>query len=108
MEEFALTVKFNNKPDCKPSDYIGLFDEWRAKYSVDIHNVYYEPDKQDVCHAHGLISLPRGFYRKKLSTIGVYYYIEKLHNRAGWLQYASKSQKISAIVVNKSPGEALI
>lgn len=100
MEKFAFTLKFTNKPDCKPSDYRTLvIDKW-ALMGIVFEEYTFEADKKGVCHVHGILKLKRHFYRKNLKAEGLHYKLVPLYREDGWLQYIRKDQRLVLSNVN--------
>lgn len=87
---YAFTAKYNSKEKATYEQYNLLFDKW-AKCG-QIQKQIYEKDKCGRLHAHGIISLPKGFFRKKLSDIGLHYKLEEIYNIEGWNRYIMKEQ----------------
>lgn len=93
MEEFAITLKFNQKPDCVPSDYLSVLEEWKDSYGIVIHENAFEPDNKGICHMHGIIAIPKGFYRKRMQRYGLHVMIRPIKDRQGWIRYMYKSYR---------------
>lgn len=93
-KDWALTIKYHDKPDAKPSDYMSIFKVWRDCYGVDVYDYVFEPDSKGVCHAHGIISISKKFYRKRLKIKGVHVFIRELTDRAGWIAYMNKTKRL--------------
>lgn len=87
---YAFTAKYNSKEKATYEQYNLLFDKW-SKFG-QIQKQIYEKDKCGRLHAHGIISLPSGFFRKKLSDIGLHYKLEEIYNLEGWNRYIMKEQ----------------
>lgn len=51
---------------------------------------YLELDSQKVEHYHGILYIPKGFYRKKLMMKGYHLKLEELFDRKGWMKYITK------------------
>lgn len=87
---YAFTAKYNNKEKATYEQYNLLFDKW-AKCG-QIQKQIYEKDSIGRLHAHGIISLPPNFFRKKLSDAGLHYKLEEIYNFEGWNKYIMKEQ----------------
>jgi len=89
--EWAFTVKFLGKDNVSklPSDYDYIFNDW-AKY--DCHKVlaYCEQDKMGAPHWHGIVTIPKNLYRKKLEKQGVHLKLCPITDREGWIKYCRK------------------
>lgn len=108
MEDYAFTIKFNTleKKNCTPSDYRQVFVRWLLtdeRVKIDTH--VYEQDSKGVCHSHGIISLPKGYYRKQLMEKGLHLKLEKIVDRAGWLAYIRKHQKAQPMFPVRAVGK---
>lgn len=85
---FGFTVK-DNRQDV--TDYDSFMD--RAKrMECDIQEYYPEKDSKGRLHLHGIISIPKGFYRKKLMMSGLHLKLEEIYDIDGWRRYCKKSQ----------------
>lgn len=93
MEDYAFTVKVLGNENLKavPSDYEKVWSHWE-KSGCQIKFKNAEDDSRGVLHYHGILSIPTGFYRKKLSVPGVHNKFEHLYDRKGWLRYCVKNQ----------------
>lgn len=50
-----------------------------------------------VPHYHGIIEIPKGFYRKKLMIRGMHLRLEELYNKKGWMKYINKTHDIKEL-----------
>jgi len=105
-QDFAITLRWNNKPDCVPSDYLVLKGKWYQEFDVVLHTYFFEPtpDKYKVCHMHGIVTLPLKFYRKKLMQYGLHIKIVPIFALPGWLAYCKKNQRSKCARLYKKPG----
>lgn len=98
MEDWAFTIKFQSKPDCKPSDYYDVVYKVWEGLGCRIVSQVFETDSKGVCHAHGIVSIPKSFYRKRMKIEGVHVFIRELTDRAGWIAYMNKTKRLKPIV----------
>lgn len=109
MEDYAFTVKFNtlDKKGCVPSDYDQVFLRWLASDDrVKIDTKIFEQDSKGVCHSHGIVSIPRGYYRKSMMEPGLHLKLDKITDRQGWLAYIRKAQKSKPLFPIRAVGKA--
>jgi hypothetical protein len=88
---YAFTVRYNNKEKATYEQYGKLFDKWRAQ-GITITKEIYETCKNGVLHSHGILNMPKNFYRKKLTEKGLHYKLEEIYNIEGWNTYIMKNQ----------------
>lgn len=95
LEEFAFTVKQLGRQNAMavPSTYEPIFDKWST---MGCHVVLkqFETDPRGVCHFHGILSMPTGLYRKRLTMTGFHMYMERIYDRQGWHKYCVKQNLI--------------
>lgn len=93
MVDYAFTLKFTEKAKakCVPSDYDSVIEAWKKK-GIKIEVIKFEPDSKGVCHAHGILSVKKGFYFSKLKQVGLHYKIDPITDRQGWINYINKNQ----------------
>lgn len=102
-QEFAITLKFNNKPDCVPSDYLKVRAMWYEQYDVVIRVYFFEKSEAGVCHLHGIVDVPKNFYRKNLKLHGLHVKLVPMFSVPGWLSYCQKNQRKYSKVPRRSP-----
>lgn len=93
----AITVKKFSKSakDLTIADY-EFYINWVHKTFQDvmIRQVYYEKDKQHQrLHFHGVVIVPKGFFRKKLQKKDFNVYVTDVYYSKGWNEYSTKDQK---------------
>jgi len=93
---WAFTVKKNSgkSAEVKVEDYDNIFNRW-IKFKITPEYKIGEKDKNGRLHYHGIVHLPKGFYRKKLTAkdpTGSDYHLKlvELTDRKGWLKYIHK------------------
>lgn len=84
---FAYTVKSLGKDT--DADYSAFFKKL-LKYNITIEYKISERDSHNKLHYHGIILLPKGFYRRRLTTNGISMKLEEIYNKAGWEKYIHK------------------
>jgi len=90
--KYAFTLKHTRRDmrNCTPSDYTYVYTRW-GTHGCAVQKVYYEPDKQGVCHAHGVVDVPKNLYRKKITSIpGMHVKLVECYDEKSWLAYARK------------------
>lgn len=106
-QDFAITLKLNHKfKQWLPSDYLSIRTKWMKEFNgVNLHTYFFE--KEGGCHLHGIITLPRNFYRKRLMQKGLHIHMIPLFAVEGWLEYCKKNQKKYAVVPRQSPKDGI-
>lgn len=91
--EYAFTVKYLGKENVEkvPSDYETVWSHW-AKFNCNIVEKEFEPDSRGVCHCHGIVIIPKDFYRIKLHIYGINMRFDPITDRSGWMKYIKKYQ----------------
>jgi len=85
---FTFTIKsLGSELD---SDYTIFFDKLK-KYNIKLHYRQGERDSAGKFHFHGLIDIPKGFYRKKLITHGCNLHMKEFYPGDAWQAYCDKS-----------------
>jgi len=74
------------------SDYTTFLDKL-TKYKIKVHYKQGERDDSGKFHFHGLIDIPKGFYRKKLVTQGNNLKLVEFYPGDAWETYTHKSVK---------------
>lgn len=88
----AFTIKKLKDPrNAQPSDYYDVLNLWQ-KMDVDIYNVAFEKDTNDVLHVHGRLIVKKNFYKKRLQTFGYHVYTRDIYYEEGWLKYCGKQE----------------
>lgn len=83
---FAYTVKDNRR---ETSDYNMFFDRCK-QFGCEILSKHSEYGMTKKLHYHGVMKIPRGFYRKKLMIKGLHLYLEEVYDYGGWKEYCKK------------------
>lgn len=89
---YGFTVK-DNRQDV--TDYKPFLDNCK-QHGCNVVCSYEEYDEASRLHIHGIIEIPKGFYRKKICMKGLHVKLEELYDPAGWLRYIRKDQKKEA------------
>lgn len=94
MNYYALTLKKNvpKNVTCKRSDYDVIWKTFE-KYDVQTRHLQWELDRSLRLHYHGVVILPKNFYRRKLMLEGFHLNLLPLrtmddYNR--WVRYCYK------------------
>ena len=86
---WAYTIKCL-KPTVTRSEYENIVQRWRDNCIVEYE--VYELDPKGYLHVHGIVRIPKGYYRKKLNTREFHTYLTEVTNREGWERYIMKDQ----------------
>lgn len=86
---FAYTVKTLGATVTSTSAYDTFFNKL-AKLNIEIEYKVSELDSLGKLHYHGIMYLPKGFYRKRIMSNGYHVKLREVTNRAGWLTYIHK------------------
>lgn len=87
---YGFTVK-DNRQDV--TDYKSFFDNVKNN-GCKVTCSYNEYDSANRLHVHGIIQIPKGFYRKRLCLQGLHIKLEELYDPEGWIRYIRKDQKV--------------
>jgi hypothetical protein len=91
MESYGFTIKLVRRGyTASKEDYKETLEEWKVHDPSLI--VRYEDDSRGRCHCHGVIQLPKGFYRKSLAPKGYTWKLERIYDEKGWHRYINKDQ----------------
>lgn len=98
MEEYAITIrKTGTKADDKTrkayDDYFKFLKKSNPK--CELHKHVFEDNKVEPgVHLHGVIRIPKGYFRKRLVPGNGKYHVklEKITDMEGWLRYMRKDQ----------------
>jgi len=93
---FAFTVKINseNSTQVTPEMYSPIFNRW-DKFNLSLEYKIPEKDSKGKLHYHGIVYVPKGFYRKKMlikDHNGKNYHLKlvELFDKKGWEKYIHK------------------
>ncbi len=86
---FAYTVKALGANDVTTGHYHPFFDRLN-KLSIEVEYKVSERDKLGKVHYHGIMYLPKGFYRKRLMINGFHIKLREITDKAGWITYIHK------------------
>lgn len=91
---YGFTVKYNKAKaeTVDVADYSIWFSR-AEKMGIKIECKYLEYDSNNHAHYHGVLCIPKKFYRKRLDLKGYHYKLEEIYDKAGWLRYCKKDQK---------------
>lgn len=86
---FGLTVKATG--GLKRADYEPFFDKIKAhEQNVQLICINKEYGKTDTLHYHGIISITKGFFRKRLKVNGFHIKLVEIFDIKGWHSYMTK------------------
>lgn len=85
---WAFTVK-DVRADS--TDYSPFFTR-AEQFGCEIECKYKELDSKGKVHYHGIMLIPKGFFRKRLMQQGIHLKLDELYDRAGWMKYITKDQ----------------
>ncbi len=93
MQNFAITIR---KHGCflgkiRESDYDIVIDHLGGFL---VQHVFERDKTKDHCHMHGVLALPSGYLRKKLTLRGFNMKFVPIFNMAGWLAYMAKDPEL--------------
>lgn len=111
---FAYTLKLNSLTATK-ADYATFFDKLK-KFNIECEYKIMEYDASGRLHYHGIIYLPKGFFRKRICIPGMHIKLVELYSRDGWLSYIKKDthwddydhEDIQDLIENPLPQKKLI
>lgn len=85
---WAYTVKDNRS---ETTDYYAFFDRCE-QFGCKVVSKFSEHGNHNKLHYHGVIKIPKGFYRKKLMMPGLHLKLKEITDYEGWLEYCKKEQ----------------
>lgn len=95
-ETFAFTFKKNvadsDIANLLPSSYDNLFNLFKTHGCI-FSKVVFEDDNKKRCHAHGIVSIPKNLYRRKLKLTSFHICLKHLTDTEQWLDYIEKQQQ---------------
>lgn len=88
---FAYTVKLNKSLHSAPTEteYIPWFDKLK-KLGIELAYKISEKDKRGHLHYHGILYLPKGFFRRRVMMKNFHIKLEELYDKKGWMKYIHK------------------
>lgn len=91
MIKYCFTVKkLGPVQGVTKSTYFPIWNKWKD-LNVNIKFKYSELDSEKKLHYHGLILLPKNYYRKRLMLRGYHTYFKKCYDEKNWLRYSTNS-----------------
>lgn len=91
FQTFTFTIKsLGSELDGEYGDFLDLLE----KYNIKTHFKYGERDPKGKFHYHGLIDIPKGFFRKKLVTKGNHLHLVEWNGSDKWEKYCKKDQLV--------------
>lgn len=98
MDEYAITVRKTGtrQSDKSRAAYEPYFSFIRrSNKKCELHKYVFEDNKSESgVHLHGVIRIPKGYYRGRLIPSGGAYHVklEKITDMEGWIRYMQKDQ----------------
>lgn len=89
MIAFAYTVKALGAFDIATSAYEPFFNRL-DKLGIQVEYKVSENDSLGKLHFHGIMYLPKGFYRKRIMVNGFHIKLKEVTNKTGWIKYIHK------------------
>lgn len=86
---FAYTLKINSSVLPTATDYDTFFTKC-SKFKIEVEYKVSELDKSGRLHYHGIIYIPKGFFRKRLCCDGMHIKLKEITNKEGWIDYIHK------------------
>ncbi len=109
--DWAYTVKFRVANLNTYSNYCDIFKQWTNNLGVIILSQYYEKDRHDRLHVHGVLRLRHGFRRTKITKQVLFScWLKPLCSRIDrerWFEYCMKDQDIQEQVPDVVPTKKL-
>lgn len=99
-QSWALTVRCNEKMDATEQDVLEFISNMQRKGAI-IKDLVFEHDNGKTykgIHAHGIVELKKGFYRKSFAMDGYHYQLKEIFDLNGWLQYINKHRKAEKVL----------
>lgn len=82
---FAYTIKsLGQDLDADYDPFFRKLSKHKIEYKIA------EVDGKGKKHYHGIVLLPKNFYRRRLTTQGFSLKLVQLYDRAGWIRYIHK------------------
>lgn len=89
MESWAITIRKQMKVSVTVTE--ADFDPILKKMGAKLKHHVFEQDKaKDHKHLHGIVELPRNYFRKNIQLKGFHTYFERIYNLNGWVKYMEK------------------
>lgn len=86
----SFTVKKNSGPSSSVTkeSYAPVLEHFN-RYAI-VQPPYYEHDSSGRLHMHGILSVKKGFYKRRLQVPGFYVYTTDCVHIEQWLEYCKK------------------
>lgn len=101
---FAYTIKALGAVD-GDHDY-SLWFEKLKKFDISVEYKIAERDSLGKVHYHGIIYLPKGFFRKRLMMKGFHIKLVELYDRSGWVKYIMKDVELWRLDEHPDPDDS--
>lgn len=86
---FAYTVKTLGTTDVTEADYAPFFEKL-SHFKIQVEYKVGEKDKCGKLHYHGILYLPKGFFRKRIMCQKFHIKLVELYDKKGWMKYIHK------------------
>lgn len=89
----SFTVKrLGSAVEANVEDYQqNILNRWARLAGVTLREPYFEQDSAGRLHMHGIIYVRKGFYKKRLQTLGYYIHVRDCYDLEHWLEYCQKT-----------------
>lgn len=102
-EPYAFSVKrIINPITVTHESYIPIIELFQKHGTIKA--IEYENDSRGTPHIHGILILPKGFFRKKLCPKGFHIKLEYMYDEVRWLRYIRKDRQDIPDASSKSYG----
>jgi len=89
----AFTMKKLSEINNTEQYYNDIIKHWSEKHGAVCVAMQFEFDKIHKLHAHGIITVRKHFYKRKLQIQGCYIYITDIYDIDKWKSYINKQQE---------------
>lgn len=92
----AFTAKkLSNPLSVTKEDYLNdVISVWQKIPDIHLQEPFYELDSKGQLHIHGIITVKKHFYKKRLRINDYHIYIKDIYDIDQWISYISKQQKL--------------
>jgi len=94
---FTAKINLGNPDSVNETDYAPLLEHWE-QYAI-VKQPYYEKDKTGRCHMHGILTVKKGFYKRRLQLKGFYVYTTDCVHLEQWMNYCKKVDPDNMLII---------